>query len=144
MNKWLSLPFFFFLSLYLSNVAIQYANSFAASSLVIVKFPEVIDLRVNSKWVACYLVVIAEQRTATDVNISSILLMDKIEVERSFVLTKKILMLHFNRSQLAILLEDLLDPRPYIRFKFVTLKVTGAFMDGTLFEGFDKVKIIFP
>lgn len=144
MKIWQILCFLFFFSIYVSFVSLQYVNSLATSSVLVeVRFePEVLNLKSEGAWVTCFLQVITEGYGVGDINVSSVRLFDVIPVDWSKIQGKR-LMVKFDRGQLIALLKEILPPEPYVKFKYVDLKVAGEFFDGAIFTSYDRVKVIF-
>lgn len=133
-----------FSAIYITFVTIQFGDSLIASNnLVEVSFsPKTINLKSKGKWIVCHLAVLSENYAVEDVNISSILLMSRVRVSYGEILGKK-LKLTFNRTEVIDLLNEMFNPPPYIKFKYVDFRVTGFFFDRTSFSSSEKIKVIF-
>lgn len=114
-----------------------------SSNLVEVSFePKRINIKNRGKWIICHLTVLSEHYTVEDVNVSSIVLMDRLVASYNEIHGKK-LKLTFNRTQVIDLLNEMFNPPSYIKFKYVDFRVTGSFFDGTPFPSSEKIKVIF-
>jgi len=95
--------------------------------------PDTLNLGSKGRWITCY-ITLPEGYDVNDINISTILLEDKIPAEWGDI-QGDILMVKFDRSEV----EDMLSPGTY------NLKVTGDLTDGTSFKGYsDEIRVIEP
>lgn len=130
------------LLLYVSFVVLQSRSTGSPNTAVKASFePEVLNLKSEGHSITCFLEVIENNRRVNDINVSSIRLMDSIPVNQSRIEGKR-LMVKFDKTTLIDLLNHILQPEPYVKFKELNLKIVGSFDDGTLFVSFDKIRVI--
>jgi hypothetical protein len=109
-------------------------------------YPRALNLRSRGKWIMAF-VKLPEGYDAHDINVSSILLNDTIPAEIKHIkigncnnFTVSYLIVKFDRAEVISYILNNTDK--HRKFMTVTLTMTGKLMDGTSFEGSDRVKII--
>lgn len=107
--------------------------------------PCALNLRCRGRWITAF-IKLPEGYNVADINVSTVMLNDTVPAEpRSVVLESRCgfsgLMVKFDRAKVIQLIKDSVDTK-HEGFVLVTLEVTGALKDGTLFRGSKAIKVI--
>ncbi|MBC8230961.1 hypothetical protein H8E77_15525 [bacterium] len=101
--------------------------------------PDTLNLKSKGKWVTCY-IELPDGYNVGDVDVDSILLESSIEIQNSDV-QNDVLMVKFDRQEVILYIELLLEELEIIPPTDVTLTVTGE-VAGTPFEGSGTIRVI--
>jgi len=94
--------------------------------------PDTLNLKSKGRWITAYLG--AENASVHDLNVSTILLQDSLAPER-WDYQDDVLMLKFNRQEF----KDTVQVG-----ESVQVKITGKWENGTAFEAYDSIRVIWP
>jgi hypothetical protein len=113
---------------------------------VYVRFcPRTLNLKSRGKWITA-IVRLPKEYNASDVDISSILINGTVPADqRHYIICKRwnLIVLKFNRTAIIELIKDSLNGTVCKEKSVkVLLTLTGKFLDGTLFQGKDKIRVI--
>jgi len=113
---------------------------------VYVRFcPRTLNLKSRGKWITA-IVRLPKEYNASDVDISSILINGTVPADqRHYIICKRwnLIVLKFNRTAIIELIKESLNGTVCKEKSVkVLLTLTGKFLDGTPFQGKDKIRVV--
>jgi hypothetical protein len=108
-------------------------------------YPRTLNLKSRGKWITA-IVRVPKEYNVSDMDVSSILLNGTVPAnQRHYVICKclNLIVLKFNRTEVIELIKESLNETVCKKKSMkVSLTLTGNFLDGTPFQGTDRIRVI--
>jgi hypothetical protein len=106
--------------------------------------PRTLNLKSRGRWITA-IVRVPKGYNATDIDVSSILLNGTVPADqRHYIICERwnLIVLKFNRTAVIELIKESLNETLHKKKFKVSLTLTGKFLDGTPFQGTDKIRVV--